>query len=77
MVRCGAMAAVPAVRAVSAGQMVSTLGTVVWCAGMFAGCVTLGSRTPFTLRGQNPVFFMLVLLLKTVTSLLGHGAIFG
>ena len=57
--------------------MVSTLGMVVWCVGTFAGCVTLGSRMPFTWRGQNLVCFMLVLLLKTAASLPGRGAIFG
>ena len=48
MVRCGATAAVPSVRVASAGRAVSTLGMVAWCAGSFAGCVTLGSQMPFT-----------------------------
>ena len=77
MVRCGATAAAPTVRAASAGQKVSTLGRVVWCAGMFAGCVTPGSRTPFTWQGRNLVCFTLVNSLKTVAPLPGGGAIFG
>ena len=48
MVRCCTMAVTPAVRAVSAGGMVSTLGTVALCAGMFIGCITPGSQTPGT-----------------------------
>ena len=77
MVRCGAMAVVPAVRAASAGRKVSTLGMVVWCVGTFAGCVTPGSRMPFTWRGRNLVCFTLVHLFKTVDPLPGRGAIFG